>query len=101
MENEGGSVDRAGLARVQPLRVGKVKVGSARGAWAARRSRLAWFPPAATSNRACGSLAHGSPTLFTVGIQLARLHDRFGRGAMMVPLRLISRKRFGVWARTQ
>src|SRR4051794_16842188 len=42
---------------------GEGVVGSARGAGAARTSRLAWFPPAATSNRACGSLAHGSPTL--------------------------------------
>ena len=29
-----------------------------------------WFPPAATSNRACGSPAHGSPTFFTAGIRL-------------------------------
>src|SRR5215210_5425947 len=28
------------------------------------------MPPAAASNRACGSLAHGSPTPFTAGIQL-------------------------------
>ena len=47
-------------------------VGSARGAWAARHvlARLAWSPPAATSIRACGSPAHGSPTFFTVGIRL-------------------------------
>jgi hypothetical protein len=36
-----------------------------------RRCRLAWFPPAATSNRACGSPAHGSPTFFTIGIRSA------------------------------
>ena len=29
------------------------------------------FPPAATSNRACGSPAHGSPTFFTAGIRLS------------------------------
>jgi hypothetical protein len=33
-------------------------------------ARLAWFPPAATSNRACGFPAHGSPTFFTVSIRL-------------------------------
>ncbi len=67
-------------------------VGSARGAWAARHvlARLAWFPPAATSIRACGSPAHGSPTFFTAGIQLPRRRDRWGRGAMTIPLRLIS-----------
>ena len=56
----------------------EVPVGSARGAWAARHvlARLAWFPPAATSNRACGSPAHGSPTFFTVGIQRPWRHDR-------------------------
>jgi hypothetical protein len=32
-------------------------------------ARLAWFRPAASSIRACGSPAHGSPTFFTVGIQ--------------------------------
>lgn len=37
---------------------------------AAVSARLAWFPPAATSNRACDSPAHGSPTFFTVGIRL-------------------------------
>jgi hypothetical protein len=31
-------------------------------------ARLAWFPPAATSNRACDFPAHGSPTFFTAGI---------------------------------
>jgi hypothetical protein len=78
-------------------------VGSARGAWTVRRglARLVWFPPAATSNRACGSLAHGSPTSFTVGIQLPRRHGRFGRGAAIVPLRVISPKRSGVWTKTQ
>jgi hypothetical protein len=35
-------------------------------------ARLVWFPPAAASNRACGSPAHGSPTFFTVGIRLSR-----------------------------
>jgi hypothetical protein len=45
--------------------------GSTGGAWAARRGRLVWFPPAATSNRACGSPAHGSPTFFTAGIRLS------------------------------
>ncbi len=33
-------------------------------------ARLVWSPPAATSNRACGSPAHGSPTFFTAGIRL-------------------------------
>ena len=32
--------------------------------------RLVWFPPAATSIRARGSPAHGSPTSFTAGIRL-------------------------------
>jgi hypothetical protein len=72
-------------------------VGSAGGAWAARRSRLAWFPPAATSNRACGSPAHGSPTFFTAGIQRPGRRDRVGRGATIVPLRLIRPMRFGDW----
>jgi hypothetical protein len=72
-------------------------VGSARGAWAARHmlARLAWFPPAATSNRACGSLAHGSPTFFTAGIQRPVRHDLLGRGATMAPPRLISPMRSG------
>jgi hypothetical protein len=34
--------------------------------------RLAWFPPAAASNRACGSLAHGSLTFFTGGHSASR-----------------------------
>src|SRR5206468_8780179 len=51
------------------------------------------------AHRACGSLAHGSPTFFTVGIQLPRRHGRLGRGAMMVPLRMISPKRSGDWAK--
>jgi hypothetical protein len=33
-------------------------------------ARLVGSPPAATSNRACGSPAHGSPTFFTAGIWL-------------------------------
>ena len=72
-------------------------VGSARGAWAARHvlARLAWFPPAATSNRACGSPAHGSPTFFTAGIQRPLRHGRLGRGATMVPPRSISPMRSG------
>ena len=40
-------------------------VGSAGGAGTARPGRLVCVPPAATSNRACGSPAHGSPTSFT------------------------------------
>jgi hypothetical protein len=48
----------------------QVAVGSARGAWAARRCRLAWFPPAATSNRACDFPAHGSPTFFGAAFDL-------------------------------
>ena len=74
-------------------------VGSARGAWAARHvlARLAWFPPAATSNRACGSPAHGSPTFFTAGIQRPLRHGRLGRGATMVPARSISPIRSGDW----
>ena len=39
-----------------------VAVGSAGGAWAARRSRLAWFPPAAASNRVEARLALAPPT---------------------------------------
>ena len=74
-------------------------VGSARGAWAARHvmARLAWFPPAATSNRACDFPAHGSPTFFTAGIQRPRRHGRLARGATMVPSRLISPSRSGDW----
>src|SRR5258707_11687858 len=34
-------------------------------------ARSAPFPAPAASNRACGSLAHGSPTPFTAGIRLA------------------------------
>ena len=34
--------------------------------------------------------AHGSPTFFTAGIRLPRRHGRFGRGATIVPSRLIS-----------
>jgi hypothetical protein len=49
----------------------KLDVGSAGGASAVRLCRLARFPPAATSIRACGSPAHGSPTFFTAGIRLA------------------------------
>ena len=92
------SLDRAAEHKCDSRRV---KVGSAGGAWTARLGRLVWFPPAAASNRACGSLAHGSPTFFTVGIQPPWRGDRLGRGAMMVPLRVISPKRSGVWARTQ
>jgi integrase len=74
-------------------------VGSARGAWTARHvlARLAWFPPAATSNRACDFPAHGSPTFFTAGIQRPRRHGRLARGATMVPSRLISPNRSGDW----
>ena len=60
-------------------------------------ARLVWFPPAATSNRACGSPAHGSPTFFTVGIRFHPRHARCGRGATMVPLRSISPRRSGDW----
>src|SRR5512144_2472796 len=49
------------------------------------------------AHRACGSLAHGSPTFFTVGIQRPGRHGRLGRGATMVPLRLISPSRSGDW----
>ena len=90
-----------GLSTVDPADMAVARffvlVGSARGAWAARHvlARLAWFPPAATSNRACGSLAHGSPTFFTAGIQRPVRHDLLGRGATMVPPRLISPIRSG------
>ena len=47
------------------------------------------------SNRACGSLAHGSPTFFTAGIQRPVRHDLLGRGATMVPPRSISPIRSG------
>jgi hypothetical protein len=55
------------LAQISPF-----TVGSTRGAWAVRLCEpdWPWFPPAATSNRACGFPAHGSPTLFTVGIRV-------------------------------
>jgi hypothetical protein len=83
--------------KLGPPRQCRLFVGSARGAWTARRvlARLVWFPPAATSNRACGSPAHGSPTFFTAGIQRPRRHGRLGRGATMVPPRLISPIRSG------
>jgi hypothetical protein len=67
LRENSNSLDRAG--------------GSAGGAGAARRCRLAWFPPAATSNRACGSLAHGSPTPFTAGIRSAPLDPPVPEGA--------------------
>ena len=72
-------------------------VGSARGAWAARRWPTGLVSSRRPSNRACGSPAHGSPTFFTVGIQRPGRHGRLGRGATMVPLRLISPRRFGDW----
>jgi hypothetical protein len=71
------------------------RVGERRPAARHVLARLAWFPPAATSNRACGSPAHGSPTFFTAGIQRPRRHGRLGRGATMVPPRLISPIRSG------
>jgi len=43
-------------------------VGSAGGAQF-RAAVADWFPPAATSNRACGSPVHGSPTSFTADIR--------------------------------
>jgi hypothetical protein len=64
------TVSRSALSR--RLANSVVAVGSAGGAWAARPSRLAWSPPAATSNRACGSPAHGSPTFFTGGHSASR-----------------------------
>jgi hypothetical protein len=66
------TVARQALQDHQPIISIDCLVGSARGAWAARHvlARLAWFPPAATSNRACDSPAHGSPTFFTAGIRL-------------------------------
>jgi len=66
-------------------------------------ARLVWFPPAATSNRACGSPARSSPPnreetpFFTVGIRFHPRHARCGRGATMVPLRSISPRRSGDW----
>ena len=48
-------------------RVGRGRVGGRRLGRAASPTGL--VSPAATSNRACGSLAHGSQTFFTVGIQ--------------------------------
>src|ERR1039458_646110 len=39
------------------------------------------FPPAATSIRACGSPAHGSPTPFTAGIRLFPLDPPVPEGA--------------------
>ena len=53
----------------RPLAGGSAGGASARTAWPTERQ----FPPAATSNRACGSLAHGSPTSFTAGIRSAPL----------------------------
>ena len=55
------------------------------------------FLPPPTSNRACDFPAHGSPTFFTGGIQRPGRHGRLGRGATMVPLRLISPRRSGDW----
>src|SRR5215212_11600328 len=55
------------------------------------------FLPPPTSNRACGSPAHGSPTFFAGGIQRPGRHGLLGRGATMVPLRLISPRRSGDW----
>lgn len=56
--------------------------GSTGGAWTARLvlARLVWFPPAATSNRGCGSPAHGSPTFFTGGIRLSPSPRPIGAG---------------------
>jgi hypothetical protein len=73
------------------------RVGGRRLGRAAVLARLVWFPPTATSNRACGSPAHGSPTFFTAGIRLHPRHARRGRGATMVPLRSISPRRSGDW----
>jgi hypothetical protein len=62
---------RAVLAHrlARPLAGGSAGGASARTAWPTERQ----FPPAATSNRACGSLAHGSPTSFTAGIRSSPL----------------------------
>ena len=43
------------------------------------------------SIRACGSPAHGSPTFFTARHSVSWRHGRLGRGAAIVPLRLIIR----------
>ena len=67
---------------------GHGRVGGRRLSRAATLARLAWSPPTASSNRACGSPAPGSPTPFTGGIRRHPRHGRFGRGATMVPLRL-------------
>ena len=64
----------------------------------ARHCRLSLVSSRPPSNRACGSPAHGSPTFFTVGIQRPGRQGRLGRGATMVPLRLISPMRFGLAA---
>ncbi len=72
------------------------RVGERRPAARHVLARLAWFPPAATSIRACGSPAHGSPTFFTVGIQRRPVRlGREGRGAMTVPVSVISPIRSG------
>jgi hypothetical protein len=52
------------------------------------------------SIRACGSPAHGSPTLFTASIQRGRRRRPEGRGGAIVPLRSISPRRFGDWRAT-
>ena len=93
------STPQAEVSGSSPLLAIKQLVGSAGGAWAVRRvlARLARFPPAATSNRACGSPAHGSPTFFTAGIQRPGRHGRLGRGATMVLSRLINPSRSGDW----
>jgi transposase len=84
------------------------EVADEEGDWSGRREALAprgvadwwWFPPAASSIRACGSPAHGSPTFFTGGIQLPGRRVRLGRGGMMVPLRSIRPMRCVWWATT-
>ena len=72
-ESKGGTQCSSYFPVDPPRPAASVYGGSAGGASA----RTAWpterqFPPAATSNRACGSPAHGSPTFFTAGIRRPR-----------------------------
>jgi hypothetical protein len=76
----------------------RVAVGATGGAWAARPSRLAWFPPAADIEPCMRfSRTRLADVLHLVAFSVPWRHDRFGRGATMVPLRLISPSRFGDW----
>ncbi len=77
-----------------------LRVGSAGGASTVSACRTRrQIPPAATSIRACGSPAHGSPTPFTAGIR--PLPPRLERPwATTVPFRSTRPSWFGAWKQT-